>query len=128
VSVTRWVFHDPVALESWTVPFNPNKMSSPYRKKAQDLTPASPIDGRIRVTEVDQPVEWSFSGMIRTQAHYDELLRWRDKANPVTITDHLGRTFTILLTNFAPEDVRSSNPTKWSYTMTGYVLDGAGGS
>lgn len=118
----RWIFHDPVAVETYTVPINPNAMTSPFPKTAKQTLPASPVDGRVRALSTPQPVEWQFSGVIRTQAHYDALLAWVRKQNPVEITDHLGRTFTVLLTTFDPQDQRTPLTTKWTYTVKGYVL------
>lgn len=120
---TRWVFNDAVAVEAYTVPINPNAMTSPFGKTQKETLPASPVDGRVRALSRRQPIEWQFSGVIRTQAHYDALLRWVTKPNPVEITDHLGRTFTVLLTAFEPEDQRVKLATKWTYTVKGYVLD-----
>jgi hypothetical protein len=117
----RWKFTDPVASETWTVPINPNTMTSPWPKTSITLA-GSPLGGDVRALVKTTPVEWSFGGVMRTQAHYDELLRWVSKPNPVTVTDHLGRTFNVLLTKFDPEDVRVVLPTKWNYTVTAYIL------
>jgi cell wall-associated NlpC family hydrolase len=124
---TRWRFTDPVGGDTYTVPINPNTMTSPFRKTSVSLQ-GSP-HGEVRALAKTTPVEWSFGGVIRTQAHYDALLAWTQKPNPVTITDHLGRTHTIILSAFNPEDARAALPTKWNYTITGYVLsaDATGG-
>lgn len=121
--VDRWVFTDPVTSATYTLPINPNSMTSPFRKTSKQTLPASPVDGRVRVLSTPQPVDWQFGGVIRAQAHYDALLEWVTKPNPVTITDHLGRTFTVLLTSFEPQDQRARLATKWTYTIKGYVIN-----
>lgn len=123
---TRWSFYDPEAAETWTVPLNPNTMTSPYPKKTQNSTPVSPVDGAIRAIETNQGVEWSFGGVMRTQDHYDTMLTWSQKQNEIEITDHLGRTITVLIIKFDPTDIRSRRPTKWNYTVTCHVIDVAG--
>lgn len=120
---TRWVFTDTAAAETYTVPINPNAMTSSVKKTAKQTLPASPVDGRIRVLSKPQPIDWQFSGVIRTQAHYDALLHWVQKSYPIQITDHLARTLTVLLTSFEPQDERVHLTTKWTYTVKGYVLD-----
>lgn len=120
----RWTFTDPVTSDTYTVPINPNAMTSPFKKTSKQVLPASPVNGRVRALSTPQPIEWQFSGVIRIQAHYDALLTWVSKPYPVSITDHLGRTFPVLLTSFDPQDQRANLATKWTYTVKGYVLDG----
>lgn len=112
VSVVRWIFHDPTGADTdWTVPVNPNAMTSPYPKKnfIYDVTTA--IDGVGLVWQGQtKPVEWSFSGEILDQAHYDKLSHWvYDKDWRIKITDHFGRVFTVALTSFEPVPKRAVN-------------------
>lgn len=124
---TRWIFTDPVTLDDYTVHINPNAMTSPHRVNATEAYPVSPVDGRIRARRPKpQPREWTFSGVIREQDHYDALLLWSQKEYPIFITDHLGRTWFVLLNEFAPEE-RQRNatvPDRYRYEMKGYVLEG----
>jgi hypothetical protein len=124
---TRWEFNDPITLAIYTVPINPNKMTSPHLAQNTEPAPVSPVDGRIRARRTRPlPREWSFGGVIRDQTHYDALLAWVEKPYPVFITDHLGRTWYVLLNEFAPEERRKNVavPDRYTYEVKGYVLDG----
>jgi len=118
----RWQFSDSTVPETWTVPFNPNVMSSPFRKTTKESMPGAINDGRPRALSTDTPVEWTFGGVMRTQFHYDEMLRWVQKPNEVQITDHLSRTFVVLLTQLEITDVHAKNLTKWTYVTHGFVV------
>lgn len=122
----RWVFAD--STESWTVPINPDQMDSPHTTR--DVQAAN---GGVKVTAIRRPrlferpspaKEFSFGGVIRTKEHYDELLRWTKKNGPIQISDHLGRTFEVLITSFAPTDRRVTQGVPWRarYTMTCLLL------
>lgn len=124
---TRWVFEDTVNPETYTVPINPNEMTSPHKTHVTIAAPVSPVDGRIRATRnFPLPREWSFSGVIREQTHHDALLAWVAKPYPIFITDHLERTWYVLLTEFAPVERRTNikAPDRYTYEVKGYVLEG----
>lgn len=117
----RWVFFDAVANETWTVPINPNSMTPVDRTKPRNLRHSHgwAKDQRVR-TFVGKPpaIEWGFGGVIRTKAHYDELVRWTEKTNAITITDHIDRVFLVYLTQFDPTDRKPTPRVPWRLTYT----------
>lgn len=117
--VLRWVFDDTASSDIWTVPINPNKMTDP---EARDRA-FSHIAGRT-FEDPGTAVEWEFEGVIQTQAHHDELERWAKKSTPVEITDHLGRTWQVLLKSFKPEERRPTmrKPWRFTYSMKSLIL------
>jgi hypothetical protein len=106
--VQRWVFSDPYASETWTVPINPREMDSPFFEKNVSTRVTTAVNGRVLLQEGSpQPREWSFSGAILTAEHYAELKRWVEKRNRITITDHFGRIIECYLLHFDPQPKRS---------------------
>lgn len=116
MTLLRWVFTDPTTAETYTFPRNPNGMTSPYLP--QVTTPmARTIDGRARAARaLAVPVEWSFKGDIRTQAHHDALAAWAAKDHRVHVTDHLARTWEVMLTQFDADEQRPRLSTPWRFT------------
>ena len=125
---TRWTFVDSVANESYTVPINPNEAGSPFPTRALKSAQANWADvsrglQRLRVFESPpEPVDWSFSGVIRTQEHHDALLRWANKNNEVSVSDHLGRTFEVIIKAFRPVERRPTPNVSWRMTYTVQAL------
>lgn len=108
-SVTRWVFYDPALNETWQVPRNPDAMTSPYpeRKFVYNSTTAGANGGVSVVYEAHaDPAQWQFSGKLKTQDHFNQLMKWRRKNNRVQVTDHLGRTFFITINKMDMVPVR----------------------
>lgn len=114
---TRWVLHDPVASVSYTFERNPRTgTGSPYRV---NKTAAMPVarDGIPRATRtLAAPTEWVISGDLRTKTQYDALTNWATVANRVELSDHLGRSFDVLITRFEPEEHRPTARTPWRFT------------
>jgi hypothetical protein len=120
----RWLFEDPVAVTSYRVPINPNRMTTPYLTKRLETAPTIRGHWRIRRSGHLTPYEWTFSGVIRDMDHHDALLEWSRKPNSFTITDHLGRTFEVVPVSFKPVEKRPSAtvPDKFDYDFTVLVL------
>jgi len=128
---SRWVFTDEVADETWTVPINPDSMTSP-EPPAKNVTFAS---GKVNdlhnngrtVTFLGKPTsrEWEFGGAIRTQAHYEGLVAWAAKTNDVLVTDHIGRTWRVLITDFLPTERPPTPRTPWRlrYTVKTTIIE-----
>ena len=118
----RWLFDDGVT--TYRVPFNPNKMSDPMPNKTLETLPNIHGVHRTLRRGTKTPREWTFSGVIRTQDHYDQLLVWSQKATPFDITDHYGRVFTVVPVRFNPTEKRPSAtvPDKYDYDFTVLVL------
>lgn len=124
--IVRWHYYDPKTGENWTVPINPNEMTSPWseRNYIVKATTAGPAGGVPVVFEgVRQPRQWTFSGTTLDLAHHDELLRWAMKPNKVFITDHFGRTFAVMLDHFdAIPKQRASHMQRHTYTMRATIF------
>ena len=123
--VTRWVFYDPVTLDSYTVPINPNDDGTPgLSKNMRYLNTAGP-DGSVLAFEGrDNPKETQVKGIILDEAHLDALEEWSNKRYQVQITDDLGRVYQIYITDFAPRRVRArSHPYKHEYTLSFVIVD-----
>lgn len=126
MSVTRWVLTDPTVPESWTMPINPDSMSSPFGTREMSTSYGSLL-GQRRLRTFLTPasaVQWEWSGVIRTKEHHDALEAWSRKPGKVHVTDHLGRTFEVLIASFEPTDRRPTPNVPWRlrYTMKTMLL------
>jgi len=127
MSVVRWTLYDPVADETTTLPINPNTATSPFGSKsiasAQGLESDALGRKRMRLTQsASSPVEWQFGGVIRSEAHHDELLRWTEKSNEVRVSDHLGHTFEVIIRKIEFADRRPMPTNQWRLTYTASAL------
>jgi hypothetical protein len=128
MDIVRWVFHDPSIPESWTVPINPNSMTDPEAKvRAYQFGTASRSSSLsnqvIRTFESpSQPASWEFGGVIHTQEHHDELERWARKPMDVQITDHLERTWHVVMKSFEPTERRPTPNKPWRFTYSMHAL------
>jgi hypothetical protein len=120
----RWLFEDPVAVTSYRVPINPNKMTSPIRPRTLESVQTIRVHWRIRETKHNTPFEWTFSGVIRDITHHDAFVLWSQKQNPFNISDHLGRQFEVAPVRFKPDEKRPSATVsaKFDYDFTVLVL------
>lgn len=122
----RWRFVELATGEEYTVPINPDSMSSPFKDRQFTTSYGSRAGGnRLRTKERPAPAkEWEFGGVIRTQAHHDALDAWAKKPGHVNIHDHLGRAFQVVFTDFQATDRPPTPQTPWRqrYTMTALVL------
>lgn len=117
--VERWRFEDQVTSEAVRLTLNPNKMGAPSRPRS--MTWATGSTGPIRGIDVPGPAfEWSFSGVLFTEAHYSLLLSWTQRLVPLHITDHLGRTFEAVIRKFDPVERLPTARAPWraDYTIT----------
>lgn len=126
MSTVRWVFTEVDTGATYTVPINPDSMSSPYHERQMQTSYGSRAGGnRLRTTELPPAAkEWEFGGAIRTKAHHDALAEWADKSGLVNVTDHLGRTFQVIFQAFEATDRSPTPSTPWRlrYTMSALVL------
>ncbi len=127
--VERWHFQNPVTGEDWELPLNPNTMTSPHRSREIVTTagagPHGSFEGGLlTVSRPPRPKQWEFGGVINTESHYQELNRWALMESPIFITDHLDRTWEVVVETFAPEDRRTGagHLTSWRYMYTMRVL------
>lgn len=123
--VVRWTFEDPVTLEEYEFDINPNAGGTPAYEKSFEYERTSAPDGKVIVFEGrDAPQKLEFSGVILEQAHYDAFVEWWQKRYQISVTDDLGRTFSIILEKFNPTRVRAYHyPWKHNYTVTATIVD-----
>lgn len=123
--VVRWQFADPVSLETYTFSINPSSGGSPSYGKTFDFANTAGPDGKVLVFQGrDKVKKLSFDGKILTEDDYNAMILWFNKRNQITLTDDLGRTFTIIIEEFSPKRERaSSSPWKHSYTVSASIVD-----
>lgn len=116
----RWIFTDSATLESETLRWNPNSMSSFLLPHNTISGAKSPIDGHYRaIRALPSPREFSFGGFIRTKEQHDMLLAWSQRTTLIDITDHLNRRFRVRFVMFEPSD---KHPTKRNNWRMNYVM------
>lgn len=124
MAVQRWVFHDPVANQSYTVAMNPLDQSGPTRTKTIGYsTSAGPGFTALIYEGRENPPEMTMSGTILTKDHYLAFESWYARRVPITITDDLSRVFTVYLKSFSPKRVRSAQyPWKHTFDLVAIVM------
>jgi hypothetical protein len=127
MSVKRWVLSDPYdtnsATNHYTFPRNPVAMTSLNTER--QVTSLGTLGGTILLHEGARAAKaWQFNGPILDKAHYDALYGWvYDRRRRVQLTDHFGRTISLVLTTMEAVPVRRVN-IYWShdYTISALVL------
>jgi hypothetical protein len=134
MSVNRWILKDTSNDESTRVPLNPNKMTTPTFQRSMEFAwgtkanESSPSGGISRIRAIDngqqQPTEWSFEGVILKESHYNLLLAWTKRLQLLHITDHLDRTFEVIIQRFDPIERQRTPNNSWKmdYTMSCMLL------
>ena len=121
-----WVLTDPATSDTWTMPINPDTMTSPFGPKSFKTAAGTKTGiGRVRTFQTAPTIpEWQWEGVIRTKQHYDDLVDWASRPGEVHVTDHLGRTFAVVIQAFQPIDRRSMATVPWRlrYTMKVLIL------
>ena len=123
----RWKFEDRETDEIVYLPINPREMSSPTIGRQMQYAWGSSA-GRERIRAIDlgvqQPTTWTFTGVILTKSHYDLLLEWADRLHVLRVTDHLDRTFEIIIQKFDPIERLPTATRSWraDYTMECLLL------
>lgn len=132
MSVVRWQFLDTKTRASVVLPLNPREMSSPTSARnvtfgwtERDTNGLTGV-GRPRLFDSGQttPTEWTFTGRLVDQAHYDLLYQWTKSCRVLRVTDHLDRTFEIIIQKFDPQEKlpSASNPWRADYTLSCLLL------
>lgn len=125
--VVRWRFDDPSSLESYTFAINPKDGGSPSYKKSFQYQNTSAPAGKVLVFQGrDDTQKLTWDGTILDEASFNALVTWWNKRNQITVTDDLGRVFTIIIESFEPKRVRAATaPWKHSYTLTATIVNWA---
>lgn len=126
MSTVRWTMTDLVAAETVTVPQNPITMDPlPLVRTLTTAYPTRNTQDRPRsFPGPRQAQNISWSGGIRTEAHWRLMRAWCRKTGVIRITDHMGRTFDVLMVSFKPERKAGRRPGDYRmrYTATAQFL------
>ena len=122
--MARWRLEDTSTNEVYDFEVNPSAGGSPARRKNVVSRNTTAPEGNVVVFEGQRPpAEGEFSGTLLTQSQYEALADWYERPRPLLLTDDLGRTLTVYITEFVPERVRSANhPWKHRYTCRFLML------
>lgn len=126
MAVNLWIFDDGAG-DTYTVPVNPNKMTTLYAAKAISTRTTTAIDGNTLFFQGRTPVtDWQFAGVLFDKTHYDALYRWVYQKGRITITDHFNRKIACVLTllDAAPPEQGRSIRHYWlhQYTVKALVI------
>lgn len=114
MDVVRWKLQDMLTNEVHTVELNPNEMGGYLFPKSFEFGVFG--GGRVRGMRAPrQPLEWTFGGVVRTETHHDSLINWHDRAGKVQVTDHLGRTFEVMIRSLEMKDRRPAGNDTWRF-------------
>lgn len=125
MAVVRWIFQDPVTLESHTFAVNPAESDTPgFRRNIQYENTSAP-DGKTLVFEGRAEVQkLNFSGSIFTEAELDVFMEWAQRGHQIRVTDDLGREFYIVIVSFNPRRQRAiHSPFKHTYEIEATIVD-----
>jgi len=124
-AVVKWIFTDPTNSTSYQFPMNPSDGGSPAYQKTISYSSAAGQGGNVLMFEGRDAVKtYSVTGTILTQEHYEAMITWFNKRHALTVTDDLGRTFSIYITGFTPRRRRSAlYPYKHEYQLDYTELD-----
>ena len=130
MSVVKWFFNDPVSGDNYTFEINPNDGgSASMRKNLVYQNTAAPGGNVLMFEGQDEAQTGEFSGVILSEAQYLKMIEWFNKRYPIQVTDDLGRTDTIYITEFTPQRKRSVNyPYKHEYTVRYTVITNYAGT
>ena len=123
---THWTFTETATGDTWTMPTNPNTMSGlPMTKQLATVNWTRQGDRRLRTFQsrtTAEPFEWS--GVILTAQHYQDLYDWSRKPGVIVVTDHLQRSFEVIIQSFVPEAKPGRRPgdPKRTYKMSTLFL------
>lgn len=119
--MNRWTLKDTTTDEVWEMPINPDSMTSPEPDRQLSFGQGFRKNTRLRTyARPSEAKEWEWSGVIRTQAHHDTLHEWALRGVPVEVSDHLGRTYRVVIAKFDVTDRRPTKTVSWRlrYTMS----------
>lgn len=120
----RWRFDDPTDNSFYVFEISAREGGSPsYAKQVSSKSTSGPGGAVIIAEGRDQPQDFTFSGTLLTQEHFDAMVTWFSKRHAVLLTDDLGREFRIYLTEFTPTRKRAAQALfKHDYTCKALVV------
>lgn len=120
--MSRWTLNDGVT--TYTFEISPNQMDGPVPTRRMEVMPGG-TDGFLRAfSRKDEARPFTFGGVVRSQVQHDHLLEWAAKPGKLTLTDHLGRQYEVVMERleFAEQRPTKRNPWRFHYTMHALVL------
>ena len=125
--VIRWVFELPApSAMTYTFEHNPTEMTSPFSRRVLNPEHTTAPDGQPVIFE-GQPVavEWSATGVVFTQAHYDALEQWHALNRRFYAIDHHERAWLVTLEDVSWTEMRDpSRPWAHRYSLKFLIWDG----
>lgn len=109
----------------FTFPINPNQFTHPNKtaKIKSEQTVATTGSVVLFMGRPEMP-KLSFKGVIRTEQFYNDMVTWTDKWNPLELADDEGTTWSIVISDFRPERLKSAtNQWRFSYTVDALVVE-----
>lgn len=106
-------------------PINPKEFSPPNRSATvKNEQTVAGSGSTIMFMGRDQLPVLSFSGSIRTEAFFNDMVEWTNKWYPLTLTDDQGSSWSILITSFSPKRRRKAN-NQWlfDYSVEANVVE-----
>lgn len=113
----RWQFEDMLTSEVYTVELNPKEADTFRFAKSFEFS----LEGGDRVRSMRQPrqpISWNFGGVVRSETHHDALISWQKRPGKVRVTDHLGRTFEVMMQGLDLQDRRPAGNDTWRFRYT----------
>jgi hypothetical protein len=125
MAVVRWTFTDPFTSDVYTFDVNPKEGGSPAYTRNLTQKSTAAADGKTLVFEGRaNPLSMDFSGVLLTEAQFNAFVTWWSKKNQIQLTDDLGRTFWVVISEFTPKRERAVQyPWKHSYSVKATVVD-----
>jgi hypothetical protein len=120
-----WTFVDLATSTTYVFEVNPNAGGAPQRQKGISSRPTLAAGGVKIVYQGGQtPSAYEWSGVLLSQAQHQMFILWWGKRHQIQLTDDLGRTSSVYITDYAPERQRAfHSPHKRTYTMKATALD-----
>lgn len=123
--MSRWTLQTLDGADSYTFAINPDHQDAPQNKDLINWS-WNFQSGFAGIRAPKQPVLWHFSGVLRSQAQYDELIAWATThRTKVRLTTDLPETLIIRITGFAPERTapqRVAAPWRHTYSITALIF------
>lgn len=120
----RWTFDDPASGDSYQFEANPSAGGTPGKKKNITISPTTAWNGANVLFEGRrEPREIAFSGVLLNQSMLDAMIDWWSKQHQVKLTDDLGRSYWVWISEFNPQRGRSVNPLRHKFECKTTILD-----
>jgi hypothetical protein len=118
-----WIFTDIATGDEYEFAVNPLDADIPD-SPSKNITTKYTASGLPINTEGRRAVsEFSFSGTILYEEHFNKMNEWFDKSTQINLSDDLGRKYWIVLTNFSPtRRYKPEYPWMHEYSANAVVL------